>query len=65
MDFNQLTAQFNQQINLINQNFNILVNFVSAKLKDFPNLTIGEQVSYPAIGLGLVLILISIVLFII
>jgi ABC-type transport system involved in cytochrome c biogenesis permease subunit len=64
MDFKQLNGQINQEIAKLNQELTALVNFVTYKLKNFPNLTIGEQISYPAIGLGFILILVGIVLLI-
>ncbi len=59
------TDKLNEQLNAINQKINAFFNFIVNKLKNFKNLTLGEQISYPAIGLGLILILTSIVLFII
>tara|TARA_Y100000310_G_C20090905_1_gene538212 strand:+ start:330 stop:506 length:177 start_codon:yes stop_codon:yes gene_type:complete len=56
---------FKQQINLIDRKIVSFFNFVGNKLKNFPNLSLGEQISYPAVGLGLLLILTSIVLFIV
>lgn len=41
------------------------LNFIRGKLKHFKNLTLGEQISYSSIGAGLLLILISLVLFIV
>ena len=55
MGFNEQMADFNQKVN-------DLANFVVGKLKDFPNLTIGEQISYPAVGIGFILILVSVVM---
>ncbi len=40
-------------------------SFLAGKLRNFPNLTLGEQISYSSIGGGLLLILIAIVLFIV
>ncbi|HIJ10754.1 TPA: hypothetical protein HA278_01730 [Candidatus Woesearchaeota archaeon] len=50
-------AQWNVQLN---EN----LAFIEGKLRNFKNLTVGEQVSYSSIGLGLMCILTSIVLFI-
>jgi hypothetical protein len=58
------TAGFQQQIAVLNQKLARFSNFVVGKLKNFSHLSIGEQVSYPAIGLGILLILTSFVLFI-
>ena len=54
-----------QMIDSVSQAFTSFISFIGGKLQNFPNLTLGEQISYPAIGLGLVLVLTSIVLFII
>tara|TARA_Y100000310_G_C20020461_1_gene507137 strand:+ start:189 stop:365 length:177 start_codon:yes stop_codon:yes gene_type:complete len=56
---------FKEQIDGLNRSINGFFSFIGGKLKNFPNLSIGEQISYPAIGLGFILILTSIVLFII
>ena len=56
---------FKEQINQINQKINQFVNFIINKLANFKDLSLGEQIAYPAIGLGLLLLLISIVLFVI
>lgn len=42
-----------------------LFTFIARKINDFPNLSLGEQIAFPAIGLGLLLILLSLVFFII
>ncbi len=55
----------NQTINALNARINYFFVFLLNKIKDYRNLTIGEQISYPAFGLGLLLVLVSIVLFII
>ena len=65
MDFKQLQTRLNQQINVLNQKINVFSNFIINKLKNFKNLTLGEQISFGVMGGGLFLILISIVLFII
>ena len=65
MDFQQLQTQLNQKLNEIGVKINSFFNFVVNKLKNFKNLTLGEQISYAIIGCGLFLILVSLVLFII
>jgi hypothetical protein len=65
MDFQSLQSQINERLEIFNKNINQLFNFVGSKLKNFKNLTLGEQISYAIIGCGLFLILVSIVLFII
>jgi len=49
----------------ISQSFSNLFSYVTDQLKDFPSLSLGEQIAYAAIGVGLLLVLISIILFII
>lgn len=39
--------------------------FISDKIKSFKYLALGEQISYSSIGLGLILIMVSVVLFIV
>ena len=56
---------FSQKLQEINQKVNDFINFVIDKLKHFKELSRGEQVSYVSIGIGLFLILTSIILFII
>ena len=37
-------------------------NFINSKLNSFGTLTLGEQLSFAAIGLGVVLVLIGLIL---
>ncbi|MBI4983425.1 hypothetical protein HZC32_02175 [Candidatus Woesearchaeota archaeon] len=39
--------------------------FVASKLSDFKNLSLGEQIAYPCVGLGFFMIVISLILFIV
>jgi len=65
MDFQQLQTQLNQKLSVVGVKITSFFNFVANKLKNFKNLTLGEQISFGIIGGGFVLILVSIVLFII
>ena len=56
---------FKEQLGQLNASLNHSINFVLNKLADFPGLSLGEQISYPAIGIGFILIIISAVMFII
>tara|TARA_Y100000310_G_scaffold341139_1_gene439306 strand:- start:1466 stop:1645 length:180 start_codon:yes stop_codon:yes gene_type:complete len=58
-------ADLKQQLDAINQKINNGLNFVVNKLKNFKNLSLGEQISYPSVILGLILVLTSLVMFII
>ncbi|MBS3123009.1 hypothetical protein J4437_00075 [Candidatus Woesearchaeota archaeon] len=49
----------------LNQNLNNFFNFIADKLKNYKNLSLGEQIAYPAVGLGLILLLVSLVMFVI
>lgn len=56
--------QFNVQLNLLVKKVKAFFTFIYNKLKNFKNLTLGEQISYVSIGLGLILVIISVILFI-
>ncbi len=58
-------ADFKQSMDQVNRRINAFFFFISMKLKNFKNLTRGEQISYSSIGIGLLLMLISAVLFVI
>ena len=61
---NQFMEQMNQQLAVINHHLDEFFSFVGGKLKNFKNLTLGEQISYSVVGLGFLLFLVSIILFI-
>jgi hypothetical protein len=63
--FKELNSQLNQKLGQFNAKINFFINFVINKLKNFKNLTLGEQISYSVIAGGILLILISIILFIV
>lgn len=52
-------------LNNMNNSINNFFAFVTNKLKQYPTLSVGEKVAYPTAGTGLVLMLVSLVLFII
>ncbi len=56
---------FKEGLDNFNRKVGYFFSFVAGKLKNFKNLTLGEQISYSAIGVGFILILASIVLFVI
>jgi hypothetical protein len=56
---------FKDQIDSINIKVNGFAAFVTGKLKNFKSLSIGEQVSYPAVMLGILLMMVAVVMFII
>ena len=56
---------FKYQLELLAVGFNRSFSFVASQLKHFSQLSLGEQISYPVIGMGFILVMISIVMFII
>ena len=48
----------------MNLKLEAFISFVSAKLANYPRLSVGEKIAYPAVGTGFVLMLVSMVLFI-
>lgn len=61
---NEIMSGFNQLAAALSRKLNSFFTFIINKLKNFKNLTLGEQISYSSIGAGLLLIITSIVLFI-
>ena len=61
----QSSSGFQGKLNQLNEKLNNLSNFVIGKLKNYRNLSLGEQISYPMIGGGILLVFVSIILFII
>ena len=55
---------FKEKMAAMNTKVNNFFKFIGNKLKNFNNITIGEQVSYSSIGVGLILIITSTVMFI-
>ncbi|MBI4980180.1 hypothetical protein HZC30_01315 [Candidatus Woesearchaeota archaeon] len=54
---------FQDTLNDFNQKISDFFSFIGNKLQNFKELSVGEQVSFGCIGVGILLILISIVLF--
>jgi len=65
MDFKNLGTNIQNKFALINDKLINFSNFVVSKLKNFKNLSLGEQIAFPVSGLGILLILISLVMFIV
>ncbi len=63
-DVKTLINGLNQKLNHLNQKIGNFFRFIGRKLRNFKNLTLGEQISYSSVGAGLLLILVSVVLFI-
>ena len=59
-----MTGSFKETLDGVNQRFADFQSFVGGKLRNFGSLSLGEQISYPAVGLGVLLILVGIVLLI-
>ena len=60
----EIVNQFQQGLAVLQEKTGMFFSFIGGKLHQYQSLTLGEQISYPAIGLGLLLVLISVVLFI-
>ena len=56
---------FKEQMAVWNQKINNFFKFIGNKLKNFQNITLGEQISYSSIGVGLILIITSTVMFVV
>ena len=54
MNFQELQTQLNQKLNEVGVKINNFFNFIVNKLKNFKNLTLGEQISFGIIGGGFV-----------
>ncbi|MEK6846272.1 MAG: hypothetical protein AABY26_05910 [Nanoarchaeota archaeon] len=55
---------FKESLNELNQKLQSFSFFVVDKVKNFPNLTLNEQIGFGAIGGGIVLVLVAVVLFV-
>ena len=56
---------FQDSLQAMNDSINSFFNFIAGKLSNFKNLSLGEQIAYPCVGLGLLLIVTSIILFVV
>ncbi|MBU1111325.1 MAG: hypothetical protein KJ896_00980 [Nanoarchaeota archaeon] len=61
--------EFNNKVNALfadlQEKISYIAHFVVSRLKNYKNITLGEQIAYPCIGSGMLLIFVSIILFII
>lgn len=60
---NQIKNELQQQVTLFNQRLAAFFGFLLLKLTHFKSLTLAEQLSFGAIGMGLVLVITSAILF--
>lgn len=65
MDMKELNNKLNQFFAQLQKKIVFAVNFVINRLKNYAKMTLGEQIAYPCIVAGLILILVSIILFLI
>ena len=65
MSFDDFKDSWNEKMARINESINEFFSFIGNKLKNFKRLSLGEQIAYCCVGMGLVLILVSIVLFVV
>lgn len=63
--FKRSLSQLQQQFVLLGQKVTQFFTFIASKLQDYPQLSLGEKIAYPLAGTGLLLILISLVMFIV
>ncbi|PIN74981.1 hypothetical protein COV17_04375 [Candidatus Woesearchaeota archaeon CG10_big_fil_rev_8_21_14_0_10_36_11] len=61
----EVTSGFTQKLNIINKKVRAFFSFVGTKLQNFPRLSIGEKIAYPCVGLGFILIITSMILFVV
>ncbi|MEW5897461.1 MAG: hypothetical protein AB1668_07235 [Nanoarchaeota archaeon] len=61
--FKEINGQISGALSAFNQKFNNMFSFLYQKIKNFRDLTLGEKISYSTMGIGLLLILISLVMF--
>ncbi|HLD79623.1 MAG TPA: hypothetical protein VJA18_03620 [Candidatus Nanoarchaeia archaeon] len=64
MAINQVVNQFQQQMHLLVRQISAFFSFVFNRIKNFSRLALAEQTSYGLIGVGLILIITSVILFI-
>jgi hypothetical protein len=62
---NQFVGRFQQQLALFNRRFSAFFSFVLNRLKNFKNISLQEQIAYGVTGVGIVLMITSIILFVI
>ena len=62
---NQIMDNFQQQAMLFNRRISAFFLFLGMKLKNFTSLSIQEQISFGLIGIGLILVVTSMVLFLV
>jgi len=65
MGFDDFKDAWSNKVAAMNESINDFFSFVGNKLKNFKNLSLGEQIAYCCVILGFVLVLVSIVLFVI
>ena len=61
---NQAFGQLQQQFAILGHKISSFFSFIGNKVAHFTKLTLGEQISYGTIILGLTLIITSIILFV-
>ncbi|GEM_PF-2517822 len=65
MDVTELKDQFVDGLNGLGDNVNSFFGFVGNKLAHFSDLSVGEQIAYGCVLLGIVLVITSIILFVV
>ncbi len=65
MELVDVTHKLAVQLVVLNKNIADFFSFVGNKLKNFKNLTPGEQVAFSSVGVGLILTIIALVMLVI
>jgi hypothetical protein len=63
MDMNELNLKLNAWLSKVQTEITLVVKFVMGRLQQFPAMSLIEKIAYPLTGVGLVLLLVSFVLF--
>jgi hypothetical protein len=53
-----------EQFGAMQQQISSFFSFVGSRLENFTSLSLGEKIAYPAVGLGIVLTITSIIMFV-
>ena len=63
MDMNELNAKLNAWFSNLQREVVLVSQFVVSRLEQYPSTSILEKIAYPVIGVGLVLVLVGLVMF--
>jgi hypothetical protein len=63
MDFKQISMNLNLWFAQLGKKLEFIYNFVLYRLKNYKHITPIEQIVYPLVGVGIILILVSLFMF--